>query len=153
ASTSITQVASLVEAGPVPTLGHGAILAIDRGMTLVTTRRRPRQFPLRPYTLSALATFLCDSPRSRLSLRISFNLFIFSRFAAKESSSPGDTPRLPVTTPRKCSPCSGIGAHVAPESVLTMVRRPQTVSMYCFNREQHDKFVQGEDLDPGCPEG
>jgi hypothetical protein len=86
--------------------------------------------------------------RLRLSLRISFNLFIFSRFAAKDSSSPGDTPRRPVTTPRKCSPCSGIGAHVAPESVLTMVRRPQTVSVYSFNREQHDKFVQGEDLDP-----
>jgi hypothetical protein len=32
--------------------------------------------------------------------------------------------------------------------VLTMVRRPQTVSVYSFNREQHDKFVQGEDLDP-----
>src|SRR5664279_3414130 len=28
-STSITQVASSIEAGPVPTLGHGAILAID----------------------------------------------------------------------------------------------------------------------------
>jgi hypothetical protein len=30
ASTSITQVAGRVEAGPVPTLGRGAILAIDR---------------------------------------------------------------------------------------------------------------------------
>jgi hypothetical protein len=78
-------------------------------------RARPRYSETVPFpTLSALATFLCDSPRSWLGLRISFNLFIFSRFAAKESSSPGDTPRHPVTTPRKCSPCSGIRAHHGP---------------------------------------
>jgi hypothetical protein len=41
-STSITQVASPVEAGPVPTLGHGAILAIDRARSSSPCSRRMR---------------------------------------------------------------------------------------------------------------
>jgi hypothetical protein len=58
--------------------------------------------------------------------------------------------RLPGSSFRQANLRSSprLGAHVGPEAVLTMVRRPQTVSVYSFNREQHDKFVQGEDLDP-----